>query len=95
MSSQQVLIGKIERFVRKFYVNRLIQGVLIGSALWILFYLAVNTLEYFSWFSSNVRRLLFILLLVGTAVVVAVYFIVPVVNLIRYRRKCPLKKPLC
>jgi len=92
MSSQQVLIGKIERFVRKFYVNRLIQGVLIGSALWILFYLAVNTLEYFSWFSSNVRRLLFILLLVGTAVVVAVYFIVPVVNLIRYRRKMSLEK---
>ena len=58
MMSQQVLIGKIERFVRKFYVNRLIQGVLIGAALWILFYLAMNTLEYFSWFSSAVRRVM-------------------------------------
>lgn len=90
--SSQVLIEKIERFVRKFYVNRLIQGVLIGSALWILFYLAVNTLEYFSWFSPNIRKVLFGVLLGGTAVVVAVYFVVPLVNLIRYRRKMSHEK---
>ena len=92
MSSQEVLIGKIERFVRKFYVNRLIQGALIGAALWILFYLAVNTLEYFSWFSPKVRMVLFVLLLLGTALVLAVYFIVPLVNLIRYRHKMSLEQ---
>lgn len=90
--SQQVLIEKIERFVRKFYVNRLIQGVLIGAALWILFYLAMNTLEYFSWFSTNVRRVLFIVLLVGSTAVLGVYFIVPLVNLIRYRKKMSLEQ---
>lgn len=90
--SQQVLIGKIERFVRKFYVNRLIQGVLIGAALWILFYLAVNTLEYFSWFSSSVRRVLFFVLLAGSAVVLVVYLIVPLANLIRYRKKMSLEQ---
>ena len=92
MSSQQVLIGKIERFVRKFYLNRLIQGVLIGAAIWILFYLAMNTLEYFSWFSSNVRRVLFAVFLLGSAVVLVVYFIVPLVNLIRYRKKMSLEQ---
>ena len=92
MSSQEVLIGKIERFVRKFYMNRLIQGALIGAALWILFYLAVNTLEYFSWFSPKVRMGLFILLLFGTTVVLGVYFIVPLVNLIRYRHKMSLEQ---
>ena len=92
MSSQEVLIGKIECFVRKFYVNRLIQGALIGAALWILFYLAVNTLEYFSWFSPKVRMVLFAVLLLGTAAVLAVYFIVPLVNLIRYRHKMSLEQ---
>lgn len=87
MSAQQVLIGKIEQFVRKYYVNRLIQGVLIGAALWIVFYLLVNTLEYFSWFSSQVRFVLFLLLLLGSAVVFVVYFLVPLVNLIRFRKK--------
>ena len=92
MSAQQVLIGKIERFVRKFYANRLIQGVLIGAALWIVFYLLVNTLEYFSWFSSNVRLALLILLIVGSVLVATFYLIIPLVNLIRFRKKMSLEQ---
>lgn len=87
MSAQQVLIEKTERFVKKYYVNRLIQGVLIGAALWIVFYLLVNTLEYFSWFSSNIRLALLILLIIGSVLVATVYFAIPLVNLIRYRKK--------
>ena len=92
MSAQQNLIGKIERFAKKFYVNRLIQGVLIGAALWIVFYLLVNALEYFSWFSSKVRFALFLLLVFGSAVVVVVYFLVPLVNLIRFRKKMSVEQ---
>ena len=87
MSAQQVLIEKTERFVKKYYVNRLVQGVLIGAALWIVFFLLVNTLEYFSWFSSNVRLALLILLVFGSLSVATVYFAIPLVNLIRYRKK--------
>lgn len=92
MSAEHVLIEKTERFVRKFYINRLIQGVLIGAALWIVFYLLVNTLEFFSWFSSRVRFVLFLLLLLGSAVVLVVYFIIPSVNLIRFRKKMSLEQ---
>lgn len=73
-------------------MNRLIQGALIGAALWILFYLAVNTLEYFSWFSSKVRLVLLVFLLAVSAVVLAVYFVVPLVNLMRYRKKMSLEQ---
>lgn len=92
MSAQLVLIEKTERFVRKFYINRLIQGVLIGAALWIVFYLLVNTLEYFSWFSSKARFALFILLIIGSLFVATVYFAIPLVNLIRYRKKMSLEQ---
>lgn len=92
MSSSQDLIGKIERFVRKYYLNRLIRGVLVGAALWILFYLAMNTLEYFSWFNSKVRLVLLAVFLLGSAVVLGVYFIVPLVNLVRYRKKMSLEQ---
>lgn len=87
MSARQVLIEKTERFVKKYYVNRLMQGVLIGAALWIIFYLLVNTLEYFSWFSSNVRLALLILLILGSVLVATFYVAIPLVNLIRYRKK--------
>ena len=92
MSAQQVLIEKTERFVKKFYVNRLIQGVLIGAALWIVFYLLVNALEYFSWFSSKVRLALFILLILGSLCVMTAYLVVPLVNLIRFRKKMSLEQ---
>ena len=92
MPSQQILIGKIERFIRKFYLNRLIQGALIGATLWILFYLAVNALEYFSWFSSKVRLVLFVVMLAVSAAVLVFYFVVPLVNLVRYRKKMSLKQ---
>lgn len=92
MAARQVLIEKIERFVRKFYVNRLIQGVLIGAALWIVFYLLVNALEYFSWFSPRVRFILFLVLLAGSAAVLVFYFIIPLVNLFRFRKKMSLEQ---
>ena len=92
MAARQVLIEKIERFVRKFYVNRLIQGALVGAALWIVFYLLVNTLEFFSWFSPKVRFVLFLLLLAGSAAVLVFYFAIPLFNLIRFRKKMSLEQ---
>ena len=81
------MIDRIERFVRKYYFNRLLQGVLIGAVLWMVFFLLMNTLEYFSWFSSKIRLVLFILLLTVSAFVFIVFFLIPLVNLIRYRKK--------
>lgn len=92
MTARQVLIDKIERFVRKFYINRLIQGVLIGAALWIVFYLLVNALEYFSWFSPRVRFVLFLILLVGSVGVLTFYFAIPLANLFRFRKKMSLEQ---
>ena len=81
------MIERIERFVRKYYFNRLVQGVLIGAVLWMVFFLLMNTLEYFSWFSSRIRLVLFILLLAVSAFVFVFFFLIPLVNLIRYRKK--------
>ena len=92
MSEQHTLIGKIEQFVKKYYFNRLVQGVLIGAVLWMVFYLLVNALEYFSWFSSKVRFVLLLLLLLGSAFVLVYYFGIPLVNLIRFRKKMSVEQ---
>ncbi len=92
MSAPNVLIGKIERFARKFYLNRLIQGVLVGAVLWIVFYLLINGLEYFSWFPPKGRFVLFLFLMAGSAFVAVYYFFIPLVNLIRFRKKMSVEK---
>lgn len=92
MSASNVLIGKIEAFTRKFYLNRLIQGVLVGAVLWIVFYLIINGLEYVSWFPSKGRFVLFLFLLAGSAFAAVYYFLIPLVNLIRFRKKMSVEQ---
>ncbi len=92
MSAINGLIGKIEDFTRKYYLNRLIQGVLVGAVLWIVFYLLINGLEYFSWFPPKGRFVLFLFLLAGSAFVSIYYFLIPLVNLIRFRKKMSVEQ---
>ena len=92
MSAPKEIIRKIEAFTRKFYLNRLIQGVLVGAVLWIVFYLAINGLEYFSWSPPKGRFVLFLFLLIGSAFTAVFYFFIPLVNLIRFRNKMSIEQ---
>lgn len=85
--SNSALISKIERFIRKFYLNRLIQGVLIGAIIMIALFLIINGIEYFSWLPQKGRLILLLLFVFGTVFVVVFYFTIPIVNLIRFRKK--------
>ncbi len=92
MSAPDKLIEKIEGFTRKYYLNRLIQGVLLGAVLWIAFYLLINGLEYFSWFPPKGRFVLLLFLLAGSAFVLVYHFLIPLVNLIRFRKKMSVEQ---
>ena len=92
MSAPNKLIEKIEGFTRKYYLNRLIQGVLVGAVLWIVFYLLINGLEYFSWFPPKGRFVLLLFLLAGSGFVLAYHFLIPLVNLIRFRKKMSVEQ---
>ena len=92
MSAPNKLIEKIEGFTRKYYLNRLIQGVLVGAVLWIVFYLLINGLEYFSWFPPEGRFVLLLFLLAGSGFVLVYHFLIPLVNLIRFRKKMSVEQ---
>ena len=92
MSAPNKLIEKIEDFTRKYYLNRLIQGVLVGAVLWIVFYLLINGLEYFSWFPPKGRFVLFLFLLAGSGFVLVYHFLIPLFNLIRFRKKMSVEQ---
>ena len=74
-SYNNVLLDKIESFIKKFYLNKLIQGCLIGSVLLIASFLIINTIEYFSWSSSKIRLILLISLITLFSIVVCFYFV--------------------
>ena len=87
LSYNQILVKKIESFIKKFYLNKLIQGALIGTVVLILFFLIFNGIEYFSWFPAKTRLILFITATAVFSIIFIFYFIIPSINLIRFRKK--------
>jgi hypothetical protein len=55
----QQLIKKIDDFIRKFYLNKLVRGAIWLSGIFLLSYLFLIVSEYYSYFSINTKTILF------------------------------------
>ncbi len=58
-SNYQLLIEKLDRFIRRYYINQLIRGSLYTVGLLGGLFLAFSIAEYYLYFPSHVRKLLF------------------------------------
>jgi hypothetical protein len=59
MNNYDLLIQKLDQFIRKYYINQLIRGSLYTVAVVLVLFLAFNLLEHQFYFSSGVRKVLF------------------------------------
>lgn len=55
----ELLITKLDQFIRKYYVNKLIKGLLYSTGVIVLSFLVINLLEYFFYLSTTLRKVLF------------------------------------
>lgn len=53
------LINKLDQFIRKYYINKLIKGTLYTIAIVLALFILFNVLEYYFYFSTGVRKLFF------------------------------------
>lgn len=58
-NNYQLLIQKLDQFIRKYYINQLIRGGLYSIALILILFLAMSILEHYFYFSSGIRKALF------------------------------------
>ena len=58
MSNYDVLIEKLDQFIRKFYINKTVRGVLYSIGLIGFLFLLINTIEYYAYFGTVGRKLL-------------------------------------
>lgn len=80
-SNYNQLIEKLDQFIRKYYINKLIKGSLYTIAVVLALFLVFNVLEYNFYFSTGVRKLFFYSFLAATAAGFGVWVVNP---LIRY-----------
>lgn len=78
-----LLINKLDAFIRKYYTNRLIRGILYSIALLGSFFLIFTLLEAVAWFSSPVRTALFYGYSIIGLFILGYFVVVPVLKLIR------------
>jgi len=79
-----ILINKLDEFIRKFYKNQLIKGVLYSSGLLVSAFLAVVLLEYLGEFNTTVRSILFYSFLGLSGFVLVKYIAIPLSKLRRF-----------
>lgn len=79
----QLLIQRLDAFIRKYYKNRLVKGGIYAFTLSLGFYLLVITLEYFGHFNTGVRTFLFYSFFAGFAFIIARFIIIPLMHLYR------------
>lgn len=81
MSAFDRLLAQIDGFIRKFYKNQLVKGLLLFTGVLIFSYLFVITLEYFGHFSSLVRGIMLFGFIGVNAYILGKYIIVPSLRL--------------
>ena len=87
MGSFDRLLEQIDAFIRKYYKNLMIRGVIFFIGVFFLSFLVTTTLEYFGRFSSTTRAILFFTFLFINAGILIKYFIVPLMKLYSFGKR--------
>ena len=59
MSNYEILISKLDGFIRKFYLNQVVRGLLYSLGTVVLLFLTFILLEHYFYFSPRIRSLMF------------------------------------
>ena len=79
----QLLIEKLDQFIRKYYMNQLIRGGLYSLALMLVLFLGLNFLEYHYYFDPGVRQGLFWSFVGVSVVALAGWVVIPLMHYFR------------
>ena len=86
MNSSNFIYQKLEAFIRKYYLNELIRGVVFFIGLGLLYFLFTLFIEYFLWLKPIGRTILF-WTFVGVEVVLLFRFILfPIFKLLKFKK---------
>ena len=80
---QHILLQKLDEFVRKYYKNKLVRGLIYTFTIVFLFFISLIVLEYFGNFSSKARTGLFFGFLSVAIITLINYIAIPVVKLFK------------
>jgi hypothetical protein len=78
-----ILKFKLKGFIRKYYKNQILRGLMVSAALLLVFLLAVNLIEYYIWSNTLTRTFIFYTFLGASLFVVFHYILIPLIRLLQ------------
>lgn len=83
MHNYDLLISRLDAFIRKYYVNRLLRGVLVFATCLLFFLLTVTVSEYFLYMPVWLRTGIAVLFVVGGVWALVAWIFMPVMHIAR------------
>ncbi len=78
-----ILLSKLSRFKRKYYLNEMLRGLIIGILLIVSLFIVLDVFEYFFWTNTIVRAISFYLFVAFTLVVIASLVLKPLFKIFK------------
>ena len=86
MNKINSILNQIDKFIKKYYQNQLLKGVLFLIMFFLFSLCIVSALEYFGRFIQFIRFFLFIVFTGLNGIIVFLYCVVPLLKLIKFRK---------
>jgi hypothetical protein len=83
-NNYQILINKLDAFIRKYYKNRLLKGIIYSLGLLLSSFIFFTFVEYFGKFSVSGRTVLFYSFLAITGYLFVNYIVIPLSKLYKF-----------
>ncbi len=74
---------KLEAFIRKFYLNKIVKGSILFLGIGLLYFLVISGLEYFLWLSTTERTILFWLFILIEGCLLFFFLGIPLLKLFK------------
>ncbi|MBI5220163.1 MAG: hypothetical protein HY958_14640 [Bacteroidia bacterium] len=81
-----ILIRKLDDFIRKYYKNQIIRGALLSASIYLVFFLSTVVSEYYGHFSIAVRTIIFYISFLLFLVVFVRFIFIPVLQFFKIGR---------
>lgn len=91
MANEEIL-SKLDDFIKKYYKNKLIRGVLYSIILLLSFFIVLSIVEYFGYYSSLIRSLLFYSYILIALTIIYSFICVPLFKILRIGRRLSYKE---
>lgn len=82
-NSFDILLKKLDAFIKKYYLNKIIKGFILSASIYLAWYLIIVLAEYLGHFSSGFRTGLFIVTVAAFLFVFIRMILLPLLNLFK------------